>query len=145
MNEHRSLSQGASHRLRPPQHDAAEKEKDTVHRLKPEQRFLAAVETSGLGKRRVIVRGIAMSHPQPSPVVAVEPHLAFPGNEHCREDKDEEQTAERMPRADGSAAAEDEGQPVEARRPQRKARQCGVEEAQRDEPMNQPLGQGEAR
>ena len=91
MNEHRGLTQRARHGLRPPQNDPAEKKKNAVHRLKPEEGLLAAVEASGFGKRRIVMRGVAMSQPEPSPVVAVEPHLALPGNEHCREDDDEEQ------------------------------------------------------
>ena len=49
-----------------------------------------------------------------------------------------------MPRADRDAAAEDGREPVEARRPEREAGQRRIEEAQRDDPVDEALGEGES-
>ena len=85
-----------------------------------------------------------MSEAKPAAVVAVQPHVALPGSEHGGEDGDEDRPAEGMPGTDSDAPAENGREPVKTRGPKRESGERRVEKAERDDPVDQALGEGES-
>src|SRR5262249_16765679 len=98
-----------------------------IRRLSPKERFLARVEASGFWQAGFVVHCVSMRLAQPTTVLSIEPHTAIPAEEHGTKKQYKQHATERMPRANRWPTTENESNPIQTGRPERKAGQRCVE------------------